>query len=100
MHRFNNLTCKAMNSISAIWHMQWIATHNSGDGTLLQGSFIIFICLVNVVSLTYFAIYKIRPESFKVNVSITKHAMFSLEVKSSQQPANRTVEEEAGSADG
>lgn len=41
---------------------------------------VISLCLLIGISLTYFAIYKIKPESFKISASL-KWASFVLEVK-------------------
>jgi hypothetical protein len=100
VYHLNYLVHKAMNSISAIWHWRWIATHSSGESVLLLGSFIVLLWLLAAASLTYFAIYKIRPESFKIGASVTKHTTFSLEIRSSQQLANSTAKEKIDSADG
>jgi hypothetical protein len=53
----------------------------------MPGLIIVFLFMIVGAALTYVAIYKINPESFKISASIMKFAMFSMEIK---LPQNRT----------
>jgi hypothetical protein len=50
--------------------------------------------LLAIVALTYAAVYKIRPESFRISASIMKYASFSLEITS----PNKSIDGMAGNS--
>jgi hypothetical protein len=45
---------------------------------------VVLLCTLGGAALTYFAIYKINPESFKVSASIMRFASFAMEIRLSQ----------------
>jgi hypothetical protein len=51
----------------------------------------VLLCVLAGAALTYAAIYRINPESFKISVSIIKFASFAMEVKLAQSRANKNL---------
>lgn len=42
-----------------------------------------------IVALTYYAVHKTRPESFKISATVTRWVSFAIEIKSSSDAARK-----------
>jgi len=63
----------------------------SHRGALMLSLIAVLLCVLAGAALTYAAIYRIKPESFKISVSITKVASFAMEIKLGQSRVNKSL---------